>query len=329
MTEFVEKLKVLTSNLTLSCDMCFEDDPLPRFDFDTFNLLKENTEQDDRFNQFARYITNRIKNILMASLSKEEQSFIKTKKVKELKQYYTDSFSFILPSKILNITSDANQPFFPAFNLVFDTEAKHKPVATAQKTAYSIDITLNVLNAEDKVNLGTLKQFFIHAYVLDHEIVHYLDYIGNRIHPTAKSFEDYDTDSCYKANAPAEWHAYSQTLISMLKDKYKAYKFNHTDIHKVIKLRDTTSFFNTLRNILSARLNFIDKLAPRTKQDLMGRLVNFILYSLRKEEAFTERYYREAFNNKNITPDDITLYFKMLYENMELNKTIVLVENNE
>ena len=40
MTEFVEKLKVLTSNLTLSCDMCFEDDPLPRFDFDTFNLLK-------------------------------------------------------------------------------------------------------------------------------------------------------------------------------------------------------------------------------------------------------------------------------------------------
>ena len=329
MTEFIEKLKVLTSNLTLNCDMHFEGDPLPRFDFDTFSLLKENAEQDNRFNQFARYITNRIKNILISSLSKEEQSLIKTKKVKELKQYYTNSFSFILPSKILSITPETNQPFFPAFNLVFDTEAKYKPVATTQKTAYSIDITLNVLNAEDKVNLGTLKQFFIHLYVLDHEIVHYLDYTGNRIHPIAKPFEDYDTDSCYKANAPAEWHAYSQTLISMLKDKYASCKFKHKDIYKLIKLRDTTSFFNTLRNILTARLNFIDKLAPRTKQDLMGRLVNFILYSLRKEEAFTERYYREAFNNKNITPDDITLYFKMLYENMELNKIIVLVENKE
>ena len=117
MTEFIEKLKVFTSNLALNCYIHFEGDPLPRFDVDTCSLLKENTEQADRFNQFARYITNRIKNILMSSLSKEEQSLIKTKKVKELKQYDTNSFSFILPSKILSVTPETNQQFFPISRL--------------------------------------------------------------------------------------------------------------------------------------------------------------------------------------------------------------------
>lgn len=330
MSKFINKLKEIAmhSNLKLNCDTYFDDDPLPRFDFDTFDLLKENTEQDERFNQYARYITEKIKEILWNSLSSDEKAAIKTEKVKELKKQQTDSFSFILPTKIINILPNKNGLAFPAFNLVFDTFYAGKPVATTEKTVYGINIVLNLLNLKDQVNLGRLKQFFIHLHTLDHEITHYLDYSLDRIHPTKKSFEDYDNDSCYKANAPAEWHAYGQQLISMLKDKYEKDKFEHKDINNLIKIRNINTFFNTLRQILSAKLLFIDKLTFKTKQDLMGRVINYILYRKRKTEAFYERYYREE-TNKEFTTTDLNTYMIMLYENMELNKKIILIEDKE
>lgn len=245
-------------------------------DIELYDVIKESVEKDDNINKYARYITNCVKNKILRRLNEYERGLLQNKTSDELKNVYTQAFNDYRTPPMLYVSYADDKNVKQNFILVIETKRKHTK-AQISRGVFGVSLEIFAYDISRGVCLGDLKYLLDNLQILDHEIVHLIDFTTLNIDKLPINHRKYMNDLDYYVNRPSEVHAYAQQLISSLLDATNEWKTNKK-LDEILSCRQYDVFCKLVREYTGKEMGYLDYFNDKNKQRVLSRTINYLKY---------------------------------------------------